>query len=373
MIYISIYLSIILCLRWNMNFTYQFPAVKGVQAGREYYISMVPLKLLSKLFPSDEEIVAPEYRAQRKINEARIPEIKRYILKNRKTYVFSALSASIDGDFLFKPCENTDIGFLHINMDSVFLINDGQHRKAAILAALQEDESLGDETISIVFFGDYGLERSQQMFTDLNKYAVKTSNSLATLYDTRDKVAVATKEVISAVPFFKKFTDKERDILGKNSSHLFTLNTIYKANLKIVHNDNCDETAVRFLICYWKNVAENIIEWKEVMDRSLTKKDLRENYIITLSITLTALGKLGRYFYDNPSVNMAPVLKKLQKIDWSRSNEENWLGRTIRGDGKVMNSEEAVTLTCSKIKQLLGISLGKDEQTKEAHNDKRGI
>ena len=69
-----------------MNFAYQFPAVRGVQAGREYYISMVPLKLLSKLFPSDDEIVAPEYRAQRKINEARIPEIKKYILENRNNY-----------------------------------------------------------------------------------------------------------------------------------------------------------------------------------------------------------------------------------------------------------------------------------------------
>ena len=344
-----------------MNFAYQFPAVRGVQAGREYYISMVPLKILSKLFPS-----APEYRAQRKINEARIPEIKKYILENRNNYVFSALSASIDGEFSFVASDNSDIGVLHVDMDSVFLINDGQHRKAAIEAAMQEDDSLGKETISIVFFGDNGLERSQQMFTDLNKHAVKTSNSLSTLYDSRDAVAVATKEVINAVPFFKKFTDKERDILGKNSSNLFTLNSIYKANLKIVHNDNCDTNAVEFLISYWKTVAENINEWQEVLNRSLTKKDLRENYIITLAITLTALGKLGRYFYDNPHADMKASLKKLQKIDWSRYNAENWLGRTIREDGKVLNSEEAVTLTCSKIKQLIGIPLGKDEQAKEA-------
>ena len=64
-----------------MNFSYRFPAVRGVQAGREYYISMVPLKLLARLFPAEEEIVLPEYRAQRRINEARIPEIKKYILE----------------------------------------------------------------------------------------------------------------------------------------------------------------------------------------------------------------------------------------------------------------------------------------------------
>ena len=79
-----------------MNYSYRFPVVKGVQTGRDYYIAMVPLKMLGKLFPPDNEFVLPEYRAQRKLNEARIPEIKRYILDNLSSYVFSALAASID-------------------------------------------------------------------------------------------------------------------------------------------------------------------------------------------------------------------------------------------------------------------------------------
>lgn len=54
-----------------MNFSYRFPVVKGTQAGREYYIAMVPLKMLGRLFPIEEEYVLPEYRAQRKLNEAR--------------------------------------------------------------------------------------------------------------------------------------------------------------------------------------------------------------------------------------------------------------------------------------------------------------
>lgn len=339
-----------------MNFAYRFPAVKGIQAGREYYISMVPLKLLGKLFPSDDEIVAPEFRAQRKINEARIPEIKSYILENRSSYVFSALSASIDGEFEFSEMDAMGIGVLSVSMDAVFLINDGQHRKAAIEAAMIEDSSLLEETISIVFFKDDGLARSQQMFTDLNKHAVKTSNSLSTLYDSRDELAVATKEVINAVPFFKRFTDKERDILGKNSCNLFTLNNIYKANQKIVHADVCDEKTVRFLISYWTAVAENIEEWQEVMNKTLTKKDLRENYIITLAVTLTALGKLGRIFYEKSDLKMDAYLSKLKAIDWSRSNSENWQGKMLREDGKVMNSEEAINMTCEKIKELIGLN-----------------
>ena len=255
-----------------MKFTYRFPAVRGIQAEREYYISMVPLRILPKLFPSEDEIILPEFRAQRRINEARIPEIKSYILDNRTTYVFSALSASIDGDFRFVPFNSDDIGILEVDMESVFLINDGQHRKAAIESAMQEDDSLFDETISVVFFRDDGLARSQQMFTDLNKHAVKTSNSLSTLYDTRDPIAVATKNVIDSVEFFTKYTDKERDILGKNSSNLFTLNTIYKANQRILHSNSCSDHDVAFLIKYWSLVANNISEWNEVMEKTLTKR-----------------------------------------------------------------------------------------------------
>lgn len=347
-----------------MNFSYQFPAVKGIQAGREYYISMVPLKLLSRLFPTEEEIVLPEYRAQRRINEARIPEIKNYILNNRDTYVFSALSASIDGEFKFTPYMDTDVGIFEVNMESVFLINDGQHRKAAIEAAMKEDTSLEKETISIVFFSDEGLARSQQMFTDLNKHAVKTSNSLATLYDSRDEIAVATKKVIDSIPFFKRYTDKERDILGKNSSNLFTLNMIYKANQKIMHGEKCSTSDTSFISEYWRLVSDNIVEWQEVLNKSLTKKALRENYIVTLAITISAFGKLGRFFYDYRDYNIQDYLPKLQKIDWLRSNNI-WVGRTIRENGKVLNSEEAISLTCAVIKRELGLPLTKEEKQKE--------
>lgn len=347
-----------------MNFSYRFPAVKGIQAGREYYISMVPLKLLSRLFPAEEEIVHPEFRAQRRINETRIPEIKKYILNNRDTYVFSALSASIDGEFKFISFSDSDVGVFEVNMESVFLINDGQHRKAAIEAAMKEDPTLEKETISIVFFGDEGLVRSQQMFTDLNKHAVKTSNSLATLYDSRDEIAIATRKVIDNITFFKRFTDKERDILGKNSSNLFTLNMIYKANQRILHGDHCSEEDTQFLIKFWGLVSDNIVEWQDVLDKNLTKKSLRENYIVTLAITINALGKLGRDFYDNTEYDMNEYLRKLKSIDWLRSNDD-WIRRTIRENGKVLNSQESVMLTCSYIKQQIGLELTKEEIQKE--------
>lgn len=100
------------------------------------------------------------------------------------------------------------------------------------------------------------------------------------------------------------------------------------------------------------------------MNRQLTKKDLRENYIVTLAITILALGKLGSFFYDNRNYNINEYLPKLREIDWLRSNPD-WKNRVISPKGKVQKQDEAVHLTCNKIKELIGIELSKDEQNRE--------
>ncbi len=345
-----------------MDFVYRFPVVKGIQANREYYIAMVPLKMVPRLFPQEEEYVPPEYRAQRKLNTARIPVISKYILDNRDSYVFSALAASIDGHFRFCPSEMPDVGTLEISMDAKLLINDGQHRKAAILEAIAEDESLLNETISVVFFEDRGLARSQQMFTDLNKHAVKTSNSIAELYDSRDPLAVATRNVISQIAFLNAYTDKEKDILGKYSSNLFTLSAFYNANKRIIRAAAVTPEAEDFLLRYWDSVCQNILPWKELCGREISKVDLRENYIVTQAVIIQVLGRLGCFFFSERDRPLR--LDKLRQINWRRDCAD-WKMRTIRANGRMINNEEAIVLTCNVLKKRLDLPLDEFEQGKE--------
>ena len=145
------------------------------------------------MFLFDEDELVPEIRAQRSLNKARLPEIAEYILGNRNDYVFSAITASIDGDVRFEAAgsgpDGKRLGALHIPMSSRFIINDGQHRRVAIEMALREDPALADESIAVVFFIDLGLERCQQMFADLNRHAIRPSKSIGVLYDQRDEMA----------------------------------------------------------------------------------------------------------------------------------------------------------------------------------------
>ncbi len=340
-------------------FTYSFPAVKGIQANSDYYICMVPLKLLKKMFVLENNEVLPEYRAQRKLNLNRIPEIKDYILNNRNSYVFSALAASIDGNFVFKSISE-NVGILEVDMDSTFLINDGQHRNAAIQEAIKDDFSLENETIPVVFFADKGLQRSQQMFTDLNKYAVKPSKSQNTFYDHKDALAKLSRNIIENNEFLKNYTDVENDTLGKYSAKLFTLNSFYTANKSIVGKHSLDEKTCEFVKKYWNNVVANIVEWNMLEAKEITKKSLREDYIVTQNVVLYALGKLGNYFLENGVENFEKYLIHLKNINWLRSNSQ-WSGRTIV-DGKVAINSQNIKLTYLEIKELIGIELTNSEK-----------
>jgi len=346
---------------------YQFPAVKGRQAGKDYYICMVPLGLMSKIFVTDNGDAPPEYRAQRKLNEARIPEICGYILSNRDSYVFSALAASVDGDMKFVPADNNgNAGILEIDMAASFLINDGQHRKAAIDAAIAEDESLKEETISVVLYKDQGLQRSQQMFTDLNKHAVTTSKSLNTLYESKDPVALITKNVVNSISFLRKYTDKEKDNLSKYSSNIFTLNTFYTANRRIYKVVDSTEKAEHLIRTFWSNVVANMREWNEMDNGELSKKSLREDYITTQGLIILALGRLGEFYCTNPPIDMVKSLKGLRKIDWLRNNEECWMNRAIKPNGKINRNEQGIFLTYVQIKRLLSLPISEEELKKES-------
>ena len=248
-------------------------------------------------------------------------------------------------------------------MDAKFLINDGQHRKSAILEALKEDETLGDETISIVFYSDKGLARSQQIFTDLNKNAVKTSNSIAELYDSRDEMAVITRKVVHNNEFLNTYTNKEKDILGKYSSSLFTLNTFYVANKMIVGRNSILESE-SFLNQYWEAVVKNMRQWGELQNHEITKVDLREEYIATQSIVIQALGRIGNYYFTGDASKMDEDLKKLRSINWSRSAKQ-WVMRAIGKNGRIITNKKAAMLIANVIKQQISIPLSVDEEAAE--------
>jgi len=133
----------------------------------------VPPSVDPKIFLFNEEEVSPDVRAQRTLNKARVPGYR--TLHSRQcndirffsSYSLDRRRSDVEPVTVGMAAE--DIGRLHISMTARFLINDGQHRRAAIEEALKDNPALGDETIAIVFFRIWVRPFAQQMFADLNR------------------------------------------------------------------------------------------------------------------------------------------------------------------------------------------------------------
>ncbi|WP_188207538.1 DNA sulfur modification protein DndB [Alkalibacillus aidingensis] len=354
------------------GFSYNFPAIRGVQAGKEYYIAMCPLRVIPKIFLFDEDEIPPDHRAQRILNKNRIPEMTNYIVDNPNDYVFSSLTASVDGEVQFTSISEQltfkETGLLTISLDSRFLINDGQHRRAAIEEALKINPNLGSETISVVFFLDKGLKNSQQIFSDLNRHAVNTTSSIGILYDHRDKLAIATKTITESIPFLKRYTDKEKVSLSKNSPKIIALNHIFNTNLRVLgvsKGDSISKQDEDFLMKFWNSLTNSIMEWKQVMNKELTPKELRMNYIVGHGVFLEAIGLVANYLRKYHTDEWSSYIEKLGYLDWSRTNTQLWEGRAISNNGRVQKNTNTVKLTAIQIKKLLNLPLTKREEALE--------
>ncbi|MFB4285067.1 DNA sulfur modification protein DndB [Nonomuraea sp. MTCD27] len=354
----------------SAGFEYIFPAIRGIQAGREFYVSMCPLRLIPKIFLYDEDELAPEVRAQRTLNKGRLPALTRYIVNNPNDYVFSALTASVDGDIHFEGIADRGVamrvGQIRISMAARFLINDGQHRRAAIEQALKENPDLGEETIAVVFFQDSGLARCQQMFADLNRHAVRPPRSIGLLYDHRDDLAAAVRLVTMRASVFKGYVEMESSTLSQRSRKLFTLSSVYYATQSLLQGLKISKDQAHELAeAYWTAIDSEIPEWQMVRRRQLSAQEVRRDYLHSHGIALHALGRVGNSLLRESLAppDWAQTLTRLSLVDWSRANTD-WEGRALSG-GRVSKSHQHLTLTANYLRHHLELVLSAEEQRME--------
>jgi DNA sulfur modification protein DndB len=250
-------------------------------------------------------------------------------------------------------------------MDARFVINDGQHRRAAFESALKENPEVGDETIAVVFFADLGLKRSQQMFTDLNRHATKPDPSLNILYDYRDRKAILSKAVMKDVRIFEKLTDTERSNLPIRSSKLFTLSSIYNATnvLLINYKSSPLEEQIALAARFWNVVSSKIPDWEQVLEKKVSAGEMRREYVHSHAVTLQSLGATGATLLLHYPDNWHERMESLKKIDWLRSNPL-WEGRIMSG-GRISKARACVTLMTSYIKKVLKLPLTLEEEKLE--------
>lgn len=351
----------------------KFPAMKAVIGKREYYVTTMALSEIPRFFKfNDWAEFEPSQRAQRVLNESRVPEIVKYMLDNEEGYIFSSITASFNSTPTFISVDEEErIGTLEMDLENMeFVINDGQHRAAAIAKALKENPDLGKERISVLLFPMEDLDRLQQMFSDLNRFAHKTSKSLDILYDHRDNLSTLTKELEEQVYVFQGMLEKERMSIGLRSPKLITMSALYDANEELL-GPKVEKPGTPIFreklakaTAYWNAMAEVIDDWKRVKDLDLPAQALRQEKINTHTVVLRALGGLGCTLFEYHPNDWQIRLSGLKAIDWRKSVGSRvnpmWDNVCIVA-GSVVSNRQARVATQGVLKDWLKLPLSNQE------------
>lgn len=354
-----------------------FLAISTMFGGRPAFEAVVPVRVLHRLFRPDDEDLPPNLRAQRQLDEGRIPAIVTYLLTNPTTRILSGFLAVIDGEHGFDPVSDDPlqqhIGTLRISMDATLALLDGQHRLAALIAAVKEDgpeaKALKQEQVSIRFEIDPNLKLAQQWFRDINFETRRPPSSLGVLYDHRSGLAGVARAVAECPWRLRGRIELERATPARSSSKLFGLASLAKACgvlLSVRPKGTTTQEQAETAVGYWQAVGAHMGPWSPSSVAAGFKQDLLSETIAAANVTLLALAYLGRALIaDEPdAVKRKARLKALEDVDWSRGNPA-WTGRCLI-DGKLKASTAAAKLTASHLKTVLGLPLSPEDVALEA-------
>ena len=324
----------------NVAHTLNVPAIRGVMGSTQYFTANFPMGMVVRLFTYDpaKMLQLPvEQRHQRALKPNRIPEIAEYM--QEKDYFFSSLTVSVDAEWLeFVPSELDDnVGVLKLPMETEWIINDGQHRVAGIAEALSRNPSLRNDNISVIVVADAGLERTQQIFSDLNRTVLKTSRSLDILFDHRSPINRIATYVVDNCKLFTGRTDKERTSLSAQSPMFATLNGVQQATRNLfAYVDDADLAAnyehyEKLAVDFWNKMTALVGPWAAVASGALTPMEARGEYVASYQMVIAAVGQVGGEALEAYPKDWEKHLKPLHDIDWRKEAHE-WQFLIMIGD-----------------------------------------
>jgi DNA sulfur modification protein DndB len=345
------------------EYCFEIPAVRGIQAGREFFTINAPFGVLKRLVAFDTGNVLA--RSQRDVNPIRAKKISQYIRDNYDSYVLTSLSGVINERPEFIESEHANVGLLKVNMDSEILLFDGQHRTTAIIDAINHDVNFRADNIPLMLFVDMTLEERQQAFSDINGHTVKPSTSISDTYNQRDDLPKLVVEMAKELAVFVDLVDFERNVIGKNSDYLFPVKILKDATARLIGvkaNAKLTDEQRDIAREFWQACAKPLL-WHAFRNWEDSADEFRAGYISSHGVFLNALGVVGQCLlaqYGN-----VDKLADLSTLNIRRDSDE-FVGRCIdEVTGNMLTNATAIKLTAIRILCHVGCPVDPELQSLE--------
>lgn len=366
------------------------PAIVHRSGNRIWYTTSISLKSLGRFVKTsttkNKSIVDSNIR-NRFLNNTHKNDVKEY-LREEKEFILPPITLVSPFKLNFKPfvpgenetpsleelldLHDSVAGVIFLPLDYSFECLDGNHRTVAIRELADEHpEILNKSNIFVTIAHETRIKKIRQDFVDINKNAKATSSSINTLFDTRNKVACITTDLIDNIDYLSERTELFSVNVPKNSSSLFTLNGLRKAVIEFAGFDststNSDGKANSLLkdpSLYEKVYFNTEIFFdylrhnqfiKQCLQRPFQTPKLRMECVLLSTAGLTIASRLASYIFQTHSgQRLEYYLSQVINFNWSRTNSI-FMGNIIDSEDKIVANRDQVKKATDLIAQKISL------------------
>lgn len=343
---------------------------------------------------------------QREINQNRIKALKNYIKENDERFFSSLIVAVHKGNpkwsdiDLYERIEingnpineeevnflGSKFGILSLFGDEEIFALDGQHRLKGLRKAYEEDNSIADLEIPVIFVihNHNQVNKTRRLFTVLNKYAEKPKGAELIILDEDDVAAINTRRLVVEHPVLSKanaLSSSKSGAIPTNDNRSFTtLVTLYNINKKLYSqsasyytirpSEDVIEQFYQKSIGFWNTLFDVFPELVNYIDEieniQINEKPILRNDASGGNLLLRPVGQeLVAYAYTKFIPDELPEFRrKLRQVEFNL-NENIW--KYLFWNGKMLGKE-------TKLKNnLLLFLLGKYNNAAEIHREMKRV
>ena len=283
------------------------PVIRANMGGRDYYIGKMTFQELSakvQFFRDVQSSNRLDDMLQRALG-GRTTEMKEYLLNQSERFYGAIIVASWGGrpQYIKVKMEDHplldddfDFGLLKFDGRQSYFALDGQHRLQSIKDAIDEDSSLRNEEVSVVFvtheLTEEGNVKTRRLFHTLNRHAKKTTHGENITLDEDNVISIATRMLLrSGIKLLEQdHIELVNRGLRKNSTSFTSLAAIHdlnKAALEAVYTFPRDylryrpsdvdvENTYDAIAALWNTLHEEIPELNQFESGEQSAIDFRE-------------------------------------------------------------------------------------------------
>lgn len=286
------------------------PVLRGNMGGREYYIGKMTFQeLAAKVgFYSDlDESRDLDSLLQRELSRRSI-EMTDYLLRQQERFYGAIIVAAWGGrpNYIKVRMEDHplldddfEFGLLKFDGRQLYFALDGQHRLRSIKDAIEQNNDLRNEEVSVVFVThdrtEEGNIQTRRLFHTLNRYARPTTTGENIALDEDNVVSIATRMLLkSGIKCFDvRYIELVKKNLTRKQADKFTsLAALWDFNLAVldaVYNFKRDKDYLRYrpdalhidrmynaIMMLWNEIRDRAVVFRAFESETESPGDIRE-------------------------------------------------------------------------------------------------